>query len=320
LGAQYVVIGALDVLFVVVALDLLDIGDGGAGYLNAAFGAGGLLAIVATATLVGRRRLVPALVLGIAVWSAALAVIGLVPSTLVAVLLFALAGMGRNIFDVAGRTLLQRTAPGHVLARVFGVLEALTMAGLAVGSLLASALVALGGAEAALVGVGALLPALALIGGRRLLSFDRSADVPVVEIALLRSLAMMSALEPPVLEGLARRLAPVAVVAGDDVICEGDLGDRFFVIADGECEVTRGQKKRAPALTRGDGFGEIALLDDRPRTATVTARSSVLLYALEREDFLTAVAGNPQAAGEARRLADERLARSASSVTRRALR
>lgn len=312
LGAQYVVIGALDVLFVVLALDVLAIGEGGAGYLNAAFGAGGLLAIVATAAFVGRRRLVPVMMLGSAVWSAALVAIGLGPSAIGVALLFAAAGAGRNIFDVAGRTLLQRATAGHLLARVFGVLEALTMVGLAAGSLLASALVALGGPAAALVGVAALMPLLALVGGRRLLSVDRSADLPVVEIALLRSQAMMALLEPSTLEDLARRLAPVEVAPGREVTREGDAGHRFFVIADGELDVTCGGA-RVPSLGRGDGFGEIALLDDRPQTVTVTARTPVLLYALERDDFLTAVAGNPRAAGEARRFASAGSPRSPSA-------
>jgi MFS family permease len=305
LGAQYVVIGALDVLFVVLALDVLAIGEGGAGYLNAAFGAGGVWAITVTAALVGRRRLVPVLMLGSAVWSTALVVIGLAPSAIGALLLFAAAGAGRNLFDVAGRTLLQRATAGHLLARVFGVLEGLTMAGLAVGSLLASALVALGGAEAAIVGVGALLSLLVLAGRRPLLSVDRSADVPVVEIALLRSLPMMSALDSSVLSGLARRLAPVAVAPGDEVTREGEEGQRFFVVADGELDVTAGESQ-VPSLGRGDGFGEVALLNDRPQAVTVTARTPVLLYALERDDFLTAVAGSPQAAAETRRIASAR--------------
>lgn len=307
LGSQYLVIGALDVLFVVLALDVLKIGEDGAGYLNAAFGAGGLLAIAATGSLVGRRRLVPGLMLGTAVWSGSLVATGLVPSTVGALLLFALAGVGRSVFDVAGRTLLQRAAPRHVLARVFGVLEGLTMAGLAAGSLLASAFVAFGGAEAAIVGVGALLPLLALVRGRRLLAVDRNADAPVVEIALLRSLAVFAVLEPPVLEALARRLAPVDAPPGRAVIREGDAGDKFFVIADGELDVTCGETS-ASSLGRGDGFGEIALLDDRPQTATVTARTPVLLYALERHDFLSVVTGNPKAVSEARRLASERRA------------
>ena len=189
LGAQYIVIGALDVLYVVLALGVLDLGESGAGYLNAAFGLGGVLGHrrdgrARRAARGSLLRCSPAL----AVWTLALwATRAPGRRRSARSCCSAAAGAGRSLLDVAGRTLLQRTAPTELLSRVFGVLEGLTMAGLALGSILVPVLVALGGARAALVGVGAVLPLIALLAGRSLLAVDRSATVPVTEIALLRS-------------------------------------------------------------------------------------------------------------------------------------
>lgn len=307
LGAQYVVIGAFDVLFVVLAVDVLDLGGSGAGYLNGAVGAGGVLGIAATAALVGRPRLVPALLIGIAVWSAACVAVAALPTATAALLLFALAGAGRSMFDVAGRTLLQRSASSELLGRVFGILEGLAMAGMAVGALLAPVLVGAGGAGLALVASGTLLPALALVYRRRLRAVDRCADVPVVEIALLRALPMMATLGPSQLERLARSLEPHSVRAGEVIIRQGDAADAFYVVAGGDLDVTR-DGVRVAGLARPDGFGEIGLLDDRPRTATVRARAAALVLRLSQDDFLAAMATNVQGARAARRLADERLA------------
>jgi hypothetical protein len=306
LGAQFILIGALDVLFVVLALGVLGLGESGAGYLNAAFGAGGVLGIAATAALIGRPRLVPPLLLGLGIWGLAFFGVGLERSTATAFVLLAVAGMGRSLFDVAGRTLLQRTAPPEVLGRVFGVLEGLSMAGLAVGSLLASALVAIGGAQLAFVGTGVLLPALALVAGRRLFRIDSRADVPVVELALLRAVPITAALGGPELERLARSLEPVSVSAGEIVFNKGDVGDRFYVIASGSLEVLD-DDLLLNELGRGDAFGEIALLRDVPRTASVRARTESTVFGLERAEFLAAIAGNPGFGRDTDRLAESRL-------------
>ena len=306
LSGQFVAIGALDVLYVVLAISVLDLGGSGAGYLNAAFGAGGVAGIAVTVALVGRRRLMPALVLGILAWGAAFALLGAWPTTIGALLLLAVAGAGRSLLDVAGRTILQRTAPGDVLSRVFGVLEGLSMAGLALGSLLTPALVSLFGARWAIVGIGALLPLAVLLASRRLLEIDRRAPVPVVEIALLRSLPLFSPLGAPALEGLARVLAELQAPAGTAVVREGEPGDSFYVVAEGELDVSA-QGRKLRTIGRGEGFGEIALLENVPRTATVTACTDSRLYALDKPSFLASVSSHPRAAGEANRLVRERL-------------
>ena len=302
-ASQYIAIGALDVLFVVLAFSLLHIGASGAGYLNAAFGAGGVVGVVATVALIGRRRLAPPLLAAVAAWLIAFVVLGMHPTTAAAFGLLVLAGAARTVVDVAGRTLLQRAAASHALARVFGVLEGLSMAALAVGSLLTPALVAAFGGRAAIVGLGCTLPIAVAFTARRLLVIDRTATVPVVELGLLRSLPLFTSLGAPQLEALARALVAVPCKRGDCVIREGDHGDLFYVVADGELAVSAGR-----TLRRGDCFGEIALLRDVPRTATVTSATDVRLYALAREPFLEAVTGHPAARAEAERIVLERLA------------
>jgi MFS family permease len=304
LGAEFAALGMLDVLFVILALDVLDIGESGAGFLNAAFGLGGALAIAVTVSLVGRARLMPAVLVSLVVWTAAFAVLSAWPTVVLAFVALAIAGGARALFDVSGRTLLQRTAPPEVLARVFGVLEALEMVALALGALIAPLLVAISGGRVAVLGAGLLLPALALMAGRRLFALDASAHVPIVEIALLRSLRIFAALPPPQIEGLARCVEPVSASPAHAVITQGEDGDRYYAVADGDLEVLE-DGVRTRTLTRGDGFGEIALIRDVPRTATVRALTQAQLYALEKDRFLEVVTGHPATAGAAASIARE---------------
>ena len=301
----FLLIGAMDVLFVVLAIDVLGLGEGWAGYFNAAFGAGSLLGGLAAVALVGRRYLAPPIALGVLACGAAFIAIGLWPSTVLVTLLLALTGAGRVLIDVGCRTLLQRTTPPEVLGRVFGVLEGVMMAGLAAGALTVPVLVELGGPKAALIGAGLLLPCLGLLIARRLIGIDRAAKVPIVEIALLRSMPLFALLPAPVIEGLARALAPVDVPAGMVVMHMGEEGDLFYAIAEGDVEVSRDGVAVA-RLGRGDGFGEIALLENVPRTATVTALTDMRLYALAKDAFVGAVTGHAPAALAARTLITKR--------------
>jgi MFS family permease len=311
-GAEYVTLGMLDVLYVVLALAVLDMGASGAGYLNAAFGLGGAVGIVVTASLVGRRRLMPAVLTGLVVWAAAFAVLAAWPTVGGALLLLAVAGGARSLVDVGSRTLLQRTSPPNVLAGVFGVLEGLQAAALAVGSLLAPLVIAVLGGRAAVLTVGLLLPALALTGGRRLLALDASAHVPVVELALLRSLRLFADLPAPQLEALARDLRPMSAVPGEAIVTQGEVGDRYYAIADGTLEaIEDGIATRT--MGRGDGFGEIALLRDIPRTATVRAITPAHLFALDRAPFVEAVTGHPATRRFAAAITTERLSEAPAS-------
>jgi MFS family permease len=246
LGAQWVVIGALDILFVVLAVDVLDRGEGWVGYLSMAYGAGGVLAGLAGMALVGRRRLVTPILGGVILIGAALGLSALAPTAAATVVLLTIVGGGRALFNLATRTPLQRAVPAEVVGRVFGVVEALAMAGLAVGSAIVPLLVAVGGTVAAVLGTAAILPLVALVGGRALFALDAAAHVPIVEIALLRSLRIFRALPAPALEGLARSMEPVELAAGEVLIREGEPGHRFYAIADGRLQVTIGGAQSPP--------------------------------------------------------------------------
>jgi len=301
-SAQTFVQGVLNVLIVVTALQLLDIGNSGVGWLNAAFGVGGVLGGFLTAALIGRRRLAGDFGVGILLWSLPIALIGAWPSTAPTVVLLALVGVGNTLVDVSGFTLLQRAVPERVLARVFGILESLILATLALGALVAPALVAWLGVRGALVAAGAVLPALVLLAWRPLAKIDAAARAPEPELRLLHAVPFLAALPAPTLERLAASLEQVRFPAGAEIFSGGDPGDRFYVIEEGTAVVSGG-----PSLGAGGFFGEIALLRDVPRTATVRAETDVTLYALERADFITAVTGHRPSLEAANAVIDTRL-------------
>ena len=290
--ATWVVVGSLDILFVVLAIRVLHDGPAWVGYLNTAYGAGGLAGGVIAAALIGARRLALPILGSGALLGLALAAVAFSSSTAAAALLLALVGGARLFLDVATRTLLQRIVPADVLGRVFGLVEGLSMAGLALGSVLAPFLVWAAGPKGAFVGLALLLPLVALAAGRRILLLDRAARVPVVEIALLRSIPIFRSLPGPSLETAAAALVPMEVPAGTTLIEEGDPNaQHYFAICSGEVEVSRGGHV-VTRVGRGDGVGEMALLRPIPRTATVTAVGDVLAYVLDRESFLVAVTGH----------------------------
>jgi hypothetical protein len=307
LTAQSLLVGALDVLFVVLAFRLFGLGSPGVGLLNSAFGVGAIAGAAVTVSLVGRRLAAPILI-GLGCWSLALITIGLMPSPLAAPVLIACAGVGRTLVDVGGRTLLQRVAPNDVLSRVFGVLEGLNMAALAVGSVAVPAVILLVGLRGAVVAPGALLLGLGLLLRPRLGEVDAAASVPATALALLRELPMFAPLAPPVIERVAAHLIPVDLPSGAAVIRQGEPGHRFYILAEGQVEVHR-DGRPLNRLGPGDHFGEIALLRDIPRTATVITQTAARLYALNREPFLEALVEHPLSGERAEAVADERLRR-----------
>ena len=306
LTAEAVVAGALDLLFVILAIGVLGRSQAWVGYLNSTYGVGAVVAATVSAMLIGRRLGAP--ILGAALLlSGVLAALGFGLGLAGTVALLAVAGAACTLLDVALRMLLQRSVPPDYMVRVFGVLEGLTMAGYALGVLLVPLLVHLGGNRLALLGVATVLPLAAAVGGWALFALDAEVPVPVVEIALLRSLPLFAELPAPAIEGLAAALTPVHLPAGAVLIQQGDPGDAYYAIADGELDALR-DGHFLNRCGRGEGVGEIALLRAVPRTATVIAHTAATVYQLNRELFLTTVLGHTATRRLADHIADTRIA------------
>jgi MFS family permease len=308
-GLQTLISGALGVFVVVLALHEFDAGQAWVGYLQAAAGAGSFAGAYLVGRLLTRHRLSTGTLAGLVLWGLPLLLVAFVDVRGVALVAMVLIGVGDSMIDVCGYTLLQRVVPEALLGRVFGLLEAVVIAGLGLGALLAPVLISAFGMTVALI-IMAALPAVGLGGLRRLHVLDERATVPGRPRALLRALPMFRLLPLPALDRLALRAEQVDVAAGDAVIVQGHVGDRFFVIDQGEVDVWV-DGRHARTLGPGDGFGEIALLRDVPRTATVSALRPARLLAVARDDFLGAVSGHAGAWKAADGLAAARLARQA---------
>jgi len=307
--AQTLVAGALEVLIVVIAFELLGTGEGGIGYLNAAVGAGGLVGGFVALVLASRHRLASDFGLGIVLFGLPLALIAVFDSMPVALVGLAVIGLGNSLVDINAITIMQRTVPDAVLGRALGALDAILLASIGIGAMLAPALIRFLGLRPMLIGTGLLLPLLAILTTAALRSLDRRAQAPA-HVALLRAVEILEALPEATIERLATSLTEVRLPAASVVIREGDTGDLFYVIGEGEVEVA------GKTLRAGGSFGEIALLRDVPRTATVTATTDVVLHTLERDVFVAAVTGHKPAHATAEAVVAARLGAFASDRVR----
>jgi hypothetical protein len=305
-AAAAAVEGAIDLLVVLIAIRILAIGPAAAGYLNAAFGAGGMVGASAAVMLVGRhlaRPLVAATLIG----AAALAALTLAATVPAAVALLILVGATRSVQSISSQTLLQRSTPLDVIVCAFALVESLRDTGLAFGSLAIPVLVGLGGTDAAFIGMAAVAPLVVVLTLPRIRTIDREATIPVVEMGLLRNLSIFSALPAAPLETLAREASYSTYPAGAEIVAEGQPGDRYYAVTDGSVAVTKSGRE-VRRMGRGEGFGEIALLHPVNRTASVTALGPTTVLAVERDAFLTALNASPQVHEAAGRVAGELLA------------
>jgi MFS family permease len=307
LGLQTAVRGLLNVLVVVTAVELLMIGEEGVGYLTAGLGAGGMLGALLAMGLVGRGRMAPFVYLGLGLWGLPIVVMGAIPAVAAALLAMVVVGAANAVLDIAAFSLLQRSVPNAARGRVFGVLEAGASLGVGLGAALAPLLVTVVGTRWALVVTGLILPLAATLAWRWLRAADDRSVIPEAALRLLRGCPMFRPLPLTVLEQLADDLVRFRFEPGQAIIREGEVGDRFYILASGSAEVTVGGEE-VRRLVTGDSFGEIALLKEVPRTATVTAAEPTVACALSRDAFLAAVTGDRYSLAAADDVVRERLA------------
>jgi hypothetical protein len=282
--------GALTVFSVVVSIELLGLGEAGVGVLTAAVGAGAVAGSLAVALLVGGGSLARWFGIGVALWGAPLAGIGAIPHQSAAILLLALVGIGNALVDVGAFTLPARLADDAVLARTFAAFEAVITLGVGAGAIVTPLVIEAVGIRLALVLTGALAPVAVLAAWRALHALDDRVRVRDTDIALLQRVPMLRALPEATIEQLAAGLTRSTLPPGELVFAEGDHGDDFYVIEQGEAEVV-GEGRLIRTIGPGDGFGEIALLRGCRRKASVRAVTNLTLCTVSRDGFVAAVAG-----------------------------
>ncbi len=290
------VIGASDVLFVATAAHLTGGDTSRAGLFGSAFGVGAIVGSTLTVLLVGRARLTPSIAAAVAAMGLSLAALGTAGGSAAALALFVVMGAGESVLRVAASTLIQRVSPANVVGRFFGVVEGLHMFSMAIGSGVIGLLVSRFDYEAGLLVAGIAVPAVLLLRIARLFQVDRDAVAPderVLELILGDDI--FSALPAPTIERLAVDAERHHVPAGGVVITQGEPGDRYYLIDSGDVEVTRAGA-HVRDLAAGAGFGELALLSDIGRVATVIATTDVDLLAFGRDQFLQAVTGHSHSA------------------------
>jgi MFS family permease len=301
MATRFVVAGASDVLGVTFSEDVLGLGESGAGVMLAGLGIGALVGGSLSASFAVRRSLAPSVGISGTVVGLALAIVAFVAVLPPAMALLAVVGLAGSLLMVSGRTLLQRTTDDRVLARVFAVQEGVSLLGVAVGAALAPAIVEWLHPSGAFAFFGIAIALFVAAGFVLIRRLDARAVYLPEESALLRMVPFLGVLPAYELERLAKNAVWLEVAPETDVIRQGDPGDRFYVIDQGEFAVTVDDIRRPHRLSRGQGFGEIALLYAIPRTATITALTAGRLLGVSGDDFLAAVTGST----DGRSIADE---------------
>jgi MFS family permease len=298
--------GVINVLTVVIALDLFDLGQAGVGWLGALPGLGGLIGAPLAVLLVRDKRVARSFAGGVAGWGLPMILLAFAHARYWPLLMFGFIGVANVIDDAAVYSALQQVIPPRYTGRAMGVRRAVLLVSMGLGSAVAPVLIHAWGPRGTLLATGLLLVVVAAVSVPSLAAIDRKIADPGPDLALLRRVSFFGPLPFAIVEHLSSELQPAVYEPGDVIIREGEPGDRFYLIADGRARACR-DGGQLGEMGPGDSFGEIALLRRIPRTATVTAITRLEVRSLAREEFLAAVTGNPESAQSADEVVSTRL-------------
>lgn len=277
--------GGIWTLILVLSEESFGLGTEGSGFLNSVYGVGGILGGLAAGYLAAKIRLGPAVIWSTAATSVVFLLLGLSPAGVLPFVILFVVGVLDIMVDVNGTTIIQTGTPEELLGRVFGAFESVLILAMLIGALVVGPLIEALGPRAttvAFAAVGLVIFAACL---PRLSKLERVLGVRM----FVRKVPVLSGLSHAVLEDLASRVSLERFPDGTEIVRRGEVGDHLYIVKEGEAEVVArgedGKETELATLSKNDYFGEIALLRDVPRTATVRARGPVELYSLDRENF-----------------------------------
>jgi MFS family permease len=297
-AAQTFARGVLNVMTVVIAVDLFSLGSSGVGWLGAALGAGGLLGGPLAVMLVRGKRVARCFAGGVAGWGVPLILLAFAHAPYWPYLAFAAIGAANVVDDVGVYSSLQRVIPSPLMGRALGVRRGVLLLSMGLGSAVTPLLIHGWGARGTLIATGGLLVVVAAAFVPSLAALDSRIAAPGPDLALVRQVPFFRPLPFAVIEHLAAELQPVSYEPGDVIIREGEPGDLFYIVVQGQARASK-DGEQLNEVTAPGSFGEIALLRRIPRVVSITATSRLEARILGREEFLAAVTGNPESAESA---------------------
>lgn len=288
--------GAQTVQLVVYATHSLGLGSGGYGVLLTAAGAGGLVSALVNGRLSTSRWVsLIVIVAGLLACATQLAYAGVQVLT-IALAVTVIGNAALVSCEVVGETTLARIAPRESLGRVIGIFDAVSVAAMVAGAVLAPILVALTSLRASLLILGAAAILITLACGLGLRGLDalsaRRADALASRVEVLQRLPVTTGVPRIVLEQLAAAAQFCPLPPGVDVVVQGAPAHAFYAVSEGRVVVHR-DGEAVVHLGPGDSFGERGLLDQAPRNASVTTETDTTLLRVEGRALLDALEAAP---------------------------